>query len=184
MQLWRLRCEPDGSRRYRPTEVPEGGLALALDRDGALAPEQGAPREGAALARLVPLFLRGSREIALVAAPHARGLLVGGVPPLAVELLDDRAEIRVGAETLYLTRSAPASVERFDAVGAPAACLRCTRVLRPGDSVLRCGGCGGLHHEGERAEGGEPLSCASYDRRCAGCRRDWEAVHWTPEELA
>lgn len=183
MQLWSLQAEPGASRRWKARSIPEGGLALALDAAGALSLEDGTPREGGVLARLLPLTLRGSREIVLVAAPDARGLLVGGFPPLAVALLDDRAEIRVAAETFYLTRSAPTAVERFDALGAESACLRCTRALRPGDSVLRCGGCGGLHHEGERAEGLGALRCASYDRCCAGCRRSWEAVHWTPEAL-
>lgn len=131
----------------------------------------------------MPLDLLGSREVALVVAPGARGLRVGGLPSLAVALLEDRAEIAIGGDTLYFTRSAPAAVERFAAVGDEARCLRCTRVLRRGDRVLRCGGCGGLHHEGDRAEGTGELRCATYDRCCASCRRAWEAIHWTPEAL-
>ena len=183
MQLWIHRGHPPDGPRWCPHPIPAGGLALGRDAAGGLSLGEGVdPTVAYTVAHLVPVVLRGSREIALVAAPGARGLRVGGLPPLAVVVLDDRAEIAFGDETLYLTKASPSAVERFEPAGEPVSCSRCTRVLRAGDAVLRCGACGAVHHEGERAEGGE-LACASYAAVCAACRRAGQAVDWTPEGL-
>ena len=179
MKVW---YRGDGGR-WQAHAIPGGGLAIGLDAEGTVSlGDRGSPRVGPPVAQLVPLVLRGSSEIALVVAPRPSAIRVGGLPPLCVALLDDRAEIALGRERLYLTRSSPAAIERFDPVGGSACCSRCTRVLRSGDSILCCGACGGAHHEGELAEWGE-LRCASYDAVCALCRRNWQAVDWTPEEL-
>jgi hypothetical protein len=181
MQLWRR--EPAGSGRWTARAIPEAGLALALDAAGGLRVDGEAPRDATLVARLVPLRRRGASAAALVVAPCARGLLVEGFPPLGVALLEDRSELRVGAERLYLSRAVAPSVESFDGDVAGALCARCTRALRRGDECLRCGSCGAWHHEGERAEGAEALLCASYDAACAGCRCGWEALRWSPEAL-
>jgi hypothetical protein len=182
MGLWRCVAQPDGRRRWARHELPDGGLALAVDATGALALGD-APREGALVACLVPLQLRGARETALVVAPEAPAILVDGFPPLGIELVGDRAELRIAGETLYLGACAPARPTRLDSAPDGARCARCLRELATGDMVLRCPGCDAWHHDGERAGGAGELRCAaSYDLLCAGCRLPWSAVAWSPEE--
>jgi hypothetical protein len=136
------------------------------------------------VARLVPLQVRGARETALVVGPDVPGILVDGFPPLGIELVADRAELRIGGETLYLGACAPARPTRLDPAPGGARCARCLRALATGDTVLRCPGCDAWHHDGERAGGAGELRCASsYDSLCAGCRRPWAAVAWSPEEV-
>ena len=124
-------------------------------------------------ARLVPFAQHGAPRAALVARAGT-GLMLNGLPPLAVSVLRHRDEIVLGGSRLVFSAFAATELAPFVADAPGTRCARCKAVLVAGELVLRCGACGAPHHEhGE-------LLCASYDVRCGGCDRRRDDVAWTP----
>jgi hypothetical protein len=151
--LWR--AESAGS--FERIGVPEVGLSLVPSSEGLDLLEG---TDDAALAKLMPF----ERQTVLLAGAGAR-VLVNGEPALAVVLFGS------------VRATAPRALVVED--GAQR-CGRCHRVLHPGDVVIECGNCGGLHHEGLPSGGEEALLCWSHAPACGMCQHDRGG--WTPEE--
>jgi hypothetical protein len=166
--LWR--AESAGS--FERIGVPEVGLSLVPSSEGLDLLEG---TDDAALAKLMPF----ERQTVLLVGAGAR-VLVNGEPALAVAVLEERDELLVGGESL-LFGSVRATAPRALVVEDGAQrCGRCHRVLHPGDVVIECGNCAGLHHEGLPSGGEEALLCWSHAPACGMCQHDRGG--WTPEE--
>jgi hypothetical protein len=135
----------------------------------------GSDRTAAGARHVATLLPHGSHAAssALLLLPGAsgdEGLLLNGLPPLAVTELTDAAEISLGEQTLYVHATAGGTAAETFAAGEHEECARCKRALTRGALVRRCGTCASAHHEGPT---GDPklgdLWCASYDVKCGRC---------------
>lgn len=129
---------------------------------------------------LAPAPAVGGGIWALVAAPGTR-VRVNGLPlPGGLRVLDDRDEIRVGANApLWFTELHPARVTGLPgAVTTP--CARCLTSIEPGSPAVSCPRCGLWYH------GTSERPCWSYAPQCGGCGHATcggaESV-WSPEGL-
>jgi hypothetical protein len=112
---------------------------------------------------------------------------VNGLPLLVgVRVLQDRDEIRVGrADSLFFSTESAARVESFSGTGASVMCPRCKQAIAEASEVVRCPGCGVVHHQAK------DLPCWSgYEAEpfatCAMCDQPAaldSGFRWTPEEL-
>lgn len=101
------------------------------------------------------------------------GAVIGGM-----RVLTDRDEIRFRGERAYFSAECLSQVEEFGGAANPVYCPRCKLPVERGP-VVRCGGCGSLHHHGE-------VSCWTYAETCALCPQPsaFDAgFRWTPEGL-
>ena len=179
------------------TRIEGAGLDISQGADARLrldAAGTGSGEETAEyLATLLPVGAGDAPSAVLLLPGHARqgaSLLLDGLPPLGVTELPARAEISLGADTLFYDRAGRtatagrAATEIFDGV-EEAQCARCKRPLEQGDAIRRCSLCASPHHEGPTANPELPdLSCGSYDQTCARCREPWEATSSSLEESA
>ncbi len=125
----------------------------------------------------------------LLAAADARVRVNGRRLLLGVHVLRDKDEIRVGGSgPRFFSTEQLARVGRFQAGGSPTMCPRCCQEIVDGSPVVRCPGCGMIHHQIE----GELPCWTGYDDdgfgTCARCDHpvsldDQAAYRWTPEAL-
>lgn len=121
-------------------------------------------------------------EWLLLAGVASRVAVNGDAPCAGLVVLRDRDEIRLAGRVRFFTARNAAAVERWPDGTALAAlrCPRCRRRIEEGTAVVRCPGCGVVHHESDA------LPCWTYAERCAACPEPTvhdEASRWTPEEL-
>lgn len=178
-QLWVRR----DSEQWGRMQLTARGYRLGTDRpaeDETVAAD-GKNRGGVRL-------LRTSSEegpIWVVIASTVDAVRVNGLPLAAgIRALVDRDEIVVGGRwTYYYSTEDPPEISVFRGAGRPAMCPRCCKEILPGESAVRCPGCGVWHHE-------DPESgsrCWTYAEHCAACAvqpttLDAESV-WTPVGL-
>ena len=165
-----------------------GGDAVALtDDDAAPVRRTGAPAPGEAVitGRKVPDHDRW----VLLAPTDARVRVNGRRLALGMHVLRDKDEIRVGSGgARFFSTEGLARVERFQAGASPTICPRCRQEIADGCRVVRCPGCGVVHHQIE----GELPCWTGYDddafETCAMCDHpvslDDEATYrWSPDAL-
>ena len=167
--MWR-RAEPAGS--FSRIDVPAEGLSLVPSREGLDLVEG---TDEAALAQVMPF----ERQAVLLLGTGAR-VLVNGEPALSVAIVEERDELLVAGEPLLFGSVRATAPRAFVAEDGAQRCGRCHRVLDPGDVVIECGNCSGLHHEGVPSGEEEALLCWSHATVCGMCQHDRGG--WTPGE--
>jgi hypothetical protein len=141
-----------GSGRWEPRAIPESGVEL-----------------GDGTARALPVVGGGCALLVRC------GVRVNGESPLPLQVLVNRAEIRVAGRTFYATDDAPPEPDVFHDVGRRVNCARCQGTLVEGDAVVRCpsGSCRAFAHQAcwfwEQAPG------------CQKCGHPPGELGWQPE---
>jgi molybdopterin/thiamine biosynthesis adenylyltransferase len=100
------------------------------------------PATPAHAARLIRTYVASAQTWALVASPSSTLRVNGRTPPAGLCVLDDRDEIRCGAEKLYFSTETLASVEPFPGSDRPVFCGRCRQLIEPDSPSVRCPSCG------------------------------------------
>jgi len=156
---------------------------VGIDLAGLLASQAAAPENPATHsqpARLICAGAAGTRSWALI-APSASGLRVNGrTLPAGLCVLDDRDEIRSGADKLYFSTETLATVEPFPGSDRQVFCGRCRQLIEPESPSVRCPGCGVWYHE--LAD----LPCWTYAEKCTFCDQATAlnaGFSWSPEEM-
>jgi hypothetical protein len=173
-RVWR-RDERDG---WVGRDIPPHGIHLARG-DVGLVVEPGTHDDP--IARIVPVVDADRIRCVLLPRAHFPNVLVNGFPALPTVLLEGRTELVVEGELLYVAPGSGASPGVVSEQESGQRCARCKAQLACGDEVLRCS-CNALHHQGERADGREPLECGTYTSSCASCGAPMNEAAWTPED--
>ena len=161
---------------WERVRIPPEGAALLPAGGGAV--EIRAGRHPRAAAHVVPFVESDRPHAALVVARDRHTLFVDGRAPLGLAVLDERAELVLGATRLYFTAREPLAITPY--AGDPDGCALCGEPLE-GARVIACTGCGATTHEGALPDGRE-LLCFSHHGRCPRCRLTREDFAWAPAE--
>ena len=157
--------------------------SAGIDVAGLLASRAAAAADGAAYPhsdRLIRVDAAEAKSWAIIASPTS-GLRVNGrTPPAGLCVLDDRDEIRGGAEKLFFSTETLAAVEPFPGSDRPVFCGRCRQSIEVGSPAVCCPGCGISYNESAE------LPCWTYSEKCTFCGQATAldaGFSWTPEEL-
>ncbi len=137
---------------------------MLLLRPGGATQSIDSPVDIASVARIV----RRDRRCILFARD---GVTVNGLPPLPIQVLRDRDEIRAAGQTIYFTADAIPQ-ESILRTSMPLRCARCLGGLAEGDRVVRCPRCLAHHHP-----------CCWHGAGCLKCLHPAASLAWTPEPL-
>ncbi len=108
------------------------------------------------------------------------GVRLNGQAPPPIRILADKDEISApGAGRRFFSTERLARVEPFEGP-TDLCCPRCKELIKPGSAVVRCPGCGVVHHQSDE------FPCWTHVERCALC--DYPTAldagfRWTPQEL-
>lgn len=163
--------------RWIPRRLPN---AAARTGEGVpLFDEPATPPSPATLLMFTGGAGRSARWVMLVR--DGNHCLHNGLPVTAgLRLLAHRDSIAAdGGPRMYFSTEEPASVETY--AGADRlVCPRCRDVITTGQAVVRCPGCGVVHHETDER------SCWTYANTCALCAQPTPldaGLQWTPQSL-
>ena len=108
------------------------------------------------------------------------GVRVNGQAPPPIRILADKDEITApGDGRRFFSTERPPRIERFEG-SADLCCPRCKDPIERGKAVVRCPGCGVVHHQTD------DRTCWTHVRRCALCDHPTAfdaGFRWTPQEL-
>ncbi len=109
------------------------------------------------------------------------GVRVNGQAPPPIRILADKDEISApGAGRRFFSTERLARVEPFEGP-TDLCCPRCKELIKPGSAVVRCPGCGVVHHQTD-----VDLPCWTHVDRCALCGHPTAldaGFRWTPQEI-
>lgn len=167
-----------GARALQPGEQPTFPLLMPLRH------AEGEPG-GAGL--VTWLLFEGDRDGPGRTQAHVNGLRAAS----GIVVLRDRDELAFGERRYYFTAETLPAIDVYDGVAVP--CARCRQTIDRGAAVVRCPGCGALHHQEER-EAGQSRPCwrgckDTPFRTCALCPQstvlasEGATLQFSPEDL-
>jgi hypothetical protein len=126
---------------------------------------------------------KGREQWLCVASPDAAMPRVNGDPVVGFRILAHRDVVEFGGawkgQRIVFSAEKKARVETHLGNEKPL-CPRCKMAVGAGEAVVRCPGCGTVHHQRDDRQ------CWTYGARCAVCAQPTAldaGLMWSPEEL-